>query len=211
MPTPDDKELLSGCLAGNRGSWDLFVERFSRLIHWSIRKTLEDTPHAGSEEILAEIFQTLFEKLLDGREFARLRDAESIRKYLSVAACRLTLDRLKTLARRRKSTFSLDAPLVVGEELSDLDGAEIFKQAPRSSGGEALERETARLVEKALGELSPKERTCVEFHYLDGKTHREIAEILDLPQDTVSSLLRRTKEKLRKDLEASGLGEENDG
>ncbi len=38
-----DSELLSGCITGNKAAWDVFVERYSKLIYWNVRKTLEKT------------------------------------------------------------------------------------------------------------------------------------------------------------------------
>ena len=63
-----------------------------------------------------------------------------------------------------------------------------------------------RLLEAELGRLSPKERTCVEWHYLDGRTHREIGLILGLPLNTVTSIIHRTRQKLGEALGGKGLG-----
>lgn len=58
-------------------------------------------------------------------------------------------------------------------------------------------------VRDAIARLAPEERQIVLLSVLEGYTMREIAELLDLPQGTVSSKLHRTLKKLRRMLEDS--------
>lgn len=53
-------------------------------------------------------------------------------------------------------------------------------------------------VREAMSRLSPEERQIVVLSVLEGYTMREIGELLDLPQGTVSSKLHRTLKKLRR-------------
>ena len=190
MPTElDDQELVAGCLRGDRASWEIFVDRFARLVHWSIRRTLENSSFKARQDLCEDIFQEFFRKLLEREELSRLRDASSVRKFLSVGAANLALDKIKIRSRYERSSE---------EELASVMG---------DSGHEAAEREASFLVQETVEELSAKERACMELHYLEGKSHREIGEILKLPQDTVSTVIRRTREKLKQRLIEKGLDE----
>lgn len=53
----------------------------------------------------------------------------------------------------------------------------------------------------ALGRLAPQERQILILSALQGYTMREIADLLEIPQGTVSSKLHRTLAKLRKMLQ----------
>lgn len=53
----------------------------------------------------------------------------------------------------------------------------------------------------ALGKLEDTERQIITLSVVQGYTTREVAEMLDLPQGTVSSKLYRGLAKMRKDLE----------
>lgn len=64
-------------------------------------------------------------------------------------------------------------------------------------GGEGKRAE----VLEAMNRLTPEEREMVVLSVLHGYTMREIAEIKELPQGTVSSKLHRTLKKLRTMLE----------
>ena len=50
---------------------------------------------------------------------------------------------------------------------------------------------------EALDRLAPQERQILLLSVLQGYTMREIAQLLELPQGTVSSKLHRTLKKLR--------------
>ena len=190
---PDEK-LIAGCLARDKGSWDAFVDRFSRLVWWSIRKTLSGTRYQDREDIFEDIFQDVFERLLERGELEKLRSAESIRKFLSVMACHLALDRVKNVSRLEKKSAAMDA---VPADIAAKDGRD-----PRS---EAMAREADAELALALRGLSAKERACIELRYLEGLPDVRIGAILGLPVDTVSSIVRRSREKLRKILSEKGL------
>ena len=196
MRQPDlgDQELVSGCLSGDAASWQVFVERFSRLVHWSIRKTLAGAAGGFTEELSRELFQEFFERLLEKNELAKLREARSVRKFLSVMACHMTLDKLKSLSRYAKKNSSLESVLANNE-----DAALGFVPADP-----LLQGEFDGFFGSALEELSPKERACLQFHYEEDKTHLEIGGLLGLPESTVSSVLRRTRDKIRKKLSEKG-------
>ncbi len=52
------------------------------------------------------------------------------------------------------------------------------------------------IVQKALGQISPKLREAAVLRYFDGLTYREIAEVLNCPQKTAESRVRLAHEAL---------------
>ena len=146
------------------------------------------------EEFSRDLFQELFERLLEKNELAKLRDAHSVRKFLSVMACHMTLDKMKSLSRHEKKNFSLE-----GAVLNNEDAA--LGYLPEDP---MLQREFDGVFGGALEELSLKERACLQFYYEEGKTHSNIGRLLGMPEDTVSTILRRTRDKLRKKLSEKG-------
>ncbi len=56
----------------------------------------------------------------------------------------------------------------------------------------------ARTVEQMMGLLRADERAAVLLHYRHELTHPEIAETMGLPLGTVKSLIRRSREKLKR-------------
>ena len=61
----------------------------------------------------------------------------------------------------------------------------------------AEERDEARALWEAVGQLPPPQRTVIHLHYGEGYTTGEIAAILRVPAATVRTRLYRGREKLR--------------
>lgn len=60
-------------------------------------------------------------------------------------------------------------------------------------------------IEKALGEIQPKERELIWLAYVEGASHREIAAITGLKETSVRPLLFRIRHKLANILREKGL------
>ncbi|MBI3253081.1 MAG: sigma-70 family RNA polymerase sigma factor [Candidatus Omnitrophica bacterium] len=185
----NDQNLIAACIGGERGAWELFVERFSKLIYWSIRKTLEGTAFNADLDLHGDIFQELFMRLMDKNELAQLREASSLKRFLVVSASYAARDRLKSLTRAEKNRIPLEA-------------------LERVEGRAALPPGMAEALDRALSDLDPRARACVELYYLDRKTFQEIGEVMGIPQNTVSTIVRRAKEKLRARLVSEGFDRE---
>jgi RNA polymerase sigma-70 factor (ECF subfamily) len=92
----------------------------------------------------------------------------------------------RTLARRERRARSV--PLEGAQDLAD-----------RARASEAAERnEVRRALLAALATLSEVRREVVLLHDLEGWTHREIAERMELPEGTVRSHLHLARQALRK-------------
>jgi len=190
----ENAELIQGCLEGRKGSWDIFVERYSRLVYWSIWKTLEHQNVPDKEELCREVFQDFFERVLERARLERLLAAGNLRNYIQSIVCHLVFDRLRQTSRRAR----FESPL----EVLDLEAC----AGSGPDAGEVLaSREVEGVLRSAVEALSTKEKACVELCYVDGRTHREIGLLLNMPQDTVSTILRRAKERLREALKEKGI------
>lgn len=186
-----DDALLKGCQQGRKDCWDAFVERYSKLIYWSLHRTLASSSYSSRTGLIDEIFQEVFAKLLEPGELGRIRDTKAVAKYLIVLSARKALDKMRSLSREERA----------GDPLDFMAGL------PHEPAIEAENDGSGQAVRDTLEELKPKERFCLEMHYLEGKTHREIAGLMGLPQDTVSTLIRRTREKVKVRLTDKGLAE----
>lgn len=121
----------------------------------------------------------------------KLAGAANLTKYLHVTVSNLVSERF-----RRSGTIE---KFEVSEESAEAEAGE--------SSDDTVLSERRAILESVLGTLKPDQRKCLELHYLDGHTHQEVGNILGLSQDTVSSILRRAKEKLRERLRAKGIEE----
>ena len=60
-------------------------------------------------------------------------------------------------------------------------------------------------IAHAMGELPGEERRAIEMAYFDGRTYREVAELLDQPEGTVKSRIRNGMRRLRAVLADAGI------
>ena len=74
------------------------------------------------------------------------------------------------------------------------------RPGPRTKASEA---DKYRVVFEFLDNLSEKFREVLLLHYMDGLTRKQIAELLDIPENTVKSRLRIALQKLRPALPTS--------
>ncbi len=200
-----DRELIQGCLAGDKKAWDLFVGRFSNLIYWSIQKALEKSPLRLKKDVCDDIFQEIFRRILENRELEKLRETGHLRQFLVVMAMHGALDKIRSLRRRESRDVSLEKEFLPKDTGEAVILADILEDSSQGPSARVISDERDLAISEILERLSPKERTCVEWHYMDGKAHQDIAAILGVPVGTVSSIIQRTKEKLQTSFQRKGL------
>lgn len=187
-----DEEIISGCRSGKGPAWQAFIDRFSGLVHWSVWKYIDILPAAEREDFAREIFQDFFTKLIEKRLLDDLKDVVKIRKFIVVSVTRMAQDRL----RRQNRSHAQHRPI---EEYFDLS-APIEEHEP-----DTLEHERLDALASVFEGLSPKEKTLLDFCYGEDMTHGDIAILLGMEQEAVSTVIRRSKEKIKKKMADSGF------
>jgi len=69
----------------------------------------------------------------------------------------------------------------------------------------ALALMTAERVREALDVLPPEQREAIQLAYFDGKTYREVAVLMDIPEGTAKSRLRLALRRIADTLEPEDL------
>ena len=79
---------------------------------------------------------------------------------------------------------------------------EVMEEEPAApfAGDPALLREESDALRRALGRLSADHRTVLSLFAVDGLSHREIGEILGLPEGTIWSRLHAARKRLAAEL-----------
>ena len=135
---------------------------------------------AAAEDVTALAFERAYRRR---RTFDRRRGDE--RAWLFGIARNAALDEL----RRRRRLATLAA------EPEDLDAAAV------EDGGDVALRRTA--VQRALAELSARERELIALKFHAGLSNRELARVLGLSESNAGTQLHRTIQKLRKACDAT--------
>jgi len=99
---------------------------------------------------------------------------------------------LRTVARHkflRAVRRSRRAPTIADLEMAERVWVEAH---PRENGNEFLDA-----LEECLKQLNGRSRTAIDRRYRDGFSRAQIAEEMDMTEDGVKTLLRRTRNSLR--------------
>jgi RNA polymerase sigma-70 factor (ECF subfamily) len=165
-----DGDLLDAWRAGDRGAGDELIERhFDTLYRFFAAKL-----SSGVDDAI----QQTFLRCLEARD--RFRGESSFRTFLFAVARHQLLDTFR--ARGRQPDFD---PSVTS--LADL--------GPSPSAAVAERREQTLLL-RALRSIPLDLQLAIELHFWEGLSGPEIAVVLDIPEGTVRSRLRRAREAI---------------
>jgi RNA polymerase sigma-70 factor (ECF subfamily) len=170
----DDTELIAGARAGDRMAarrlYDRHAPRVYRLIYRSV----------GDEELAREYTQDTFVKVFQRLE--QYRGESAFSTWLHSVAMSMLFTGLRRLRRVRAREFELAAAASVA-----------------SNEGESDPHLRDRL-QAELERLPLRLRMPVVLHDMEGFTHREISEMLDIPEGTSKARLSEARARLREAL-----------
>tara|TARA_B100000315_G_scaffold222025_1_gene225818 strand:- start:1160 stop:1726 length:567 start_codon:yes stop_codon:yes gene_type:complete len=184
----DKIKLINRCLKKDKKAWDLFVQKYSKLIYWAIRKRLAASSFESSQDDIDCIFQEVFLSILDGDKLIQLKDGKAIAGWLAITAFNKTVDFMR---RRIRDRERLIPDMLV---LSSSN----FKQ-------EILYGDLLNVVSDIIDMLPFRKKMIISLNLLKGRTHKEIAGIMNIPVNTVSTTIARAKDKLKKELTKQGI------
>jgi RNA polymerase sigma-70 factor (ECF subfamily) len=133
---------------------------------------------SGRRDVAEEVVQDVLTALW--REPARFDPARgTLRAYLGVQAHRRAVDAVRTDVRRRARE----------------DRYDLFERRTGCSDF-AEDASEAEAIRAAIARLPDAQRAAVELAYWGGRTTREVAVELDIPEGTAKSRLRLAQQKL---------------
>lgn len=191
--TEYDRKLIGSCLEHSPGAWNDFVDRYTGLlIH-----VIHHTAHARSvllrpedvEDLCAEIMLQIVAD--DYGLLRRFRGNASLATYLTVIARRICVRQIV----KRHATGELGHGLVGSSGGSSVE-------IPATAESRVDDADEVRRMMEGLGR---KEADVVRLYHLDGKSYREIAQALNVPENSVGPTLTRAREKLRRLAQARGV------
>lgn len=173
--TCEDDRLVDEALRGQRQASEVLVRRYLGRVYGLALRIMgnrHDAEDATQEAMLRAV-----------RFLGTYRAGGTFDRWVLKVASNTCLDLL-----RKRKTYRVDAQ-------SEAHLAELAEPPPDPS--EVLAGERLAMVEKLLGQLPDQQRAVfVLFHY-EGRSLREVAELMDMPEGTVRSRLHRARGKLR--------------
>jgi len=172
-------DLISGCVNGKKESWDLFFQKFHRLV--------TGIAFHKSHDSMEDAVQTIYLRLIEN-------DYRVLKKFngSSYGAFLLYLKEVcRNVIKEENKKLSQKKSHIVPTEVNTDSIVD-----PKSIGTPENDEEREQLLEKIM-ELKMGFREVMVLK-LNGYKAREIAEILKLPLNTVLTRIKRSIEKLKK-------------
>jgi len=173
---PSDVDLLAAHVAGDRHAFETLLSRhYDHLWHVAKRTsyTTEDAADALQEALLSA-----------HRNAGSFRRDAAVRSWLHTIVVNACLDRIRRNKARPAVSLSADED-----------------DEPRDARDYVSEVELSMVVERALAQLPPDQRTAIVAVDLEGRSTSEAAILLGVPEGTVKSRCARGRKKLAASLE----------
>lgn len=168
-----DASLVGRARKGDAEAYETLVRRYLRTAHAVAFAVLGET--ADAQDTCQDAFITALERLDD------CRDPERFGAWL--------LQIVRNRAHNVRRYHAVRSAVSVEDISLASDGASPARSAER--------KELREQLTQALAQLSPVQREVVLLHDLEGWRHREIAEVLELPEGTVRAHLFHARRFLR--------------
>jgi len=183
--TEIDRTLLKRCVAREPGAWKDFVDRFMGLFTHVIHHTSHARSVRLAQEDVDDLCAEVFVRLLadDFAILRRFQGKSSLATYLTVIARRIVV---REVSQRR-----------FAEAMGHVNASHASLDQANAQANDQQRIEDRELVAQMLEHLSDGEREVVTQFHLDGKSYRDISRDLDIPENSIGSILSRARAKLR--------------
>ena len=180
----DDVQLIRRILSDDDEAFSILVQKYQKSVHALAWRKVNDFHYA--EEITQDTFLQAYKKL------STLKNPNQFSGWLYVIANRLCINWLN---RHKPAMQSLeDTPM---EEIEE-SAYNHFAAEQREAEGTKYRHEIAQ---RLLSKLPESERTVMTLYYLGEMTAKEISKFLGVSVNTITSRLRRARERLQQDQE----------
>jgi RNA polymerase sigma-70 factor (ECF subfamily) len=191
-----DKNIIYSCIRGEAEAWQRFVQRFSGLVAWSIRERLTKSGYAFTNSDVEDIHQETFLSIYHNNKLKQLKDISKITAWVSIIAGNIAINYIKRV-KGRLSEKSVSLFEKIEPDLTVADTLESHSPNAREQVDKKLTSET---LAKIIESLNPKEKIILNLYFTYENTIEEIAQLVNLAQGTVASIITRTKKKIKERL-----------
>ena len=200
------EELIEGCIKRDKRAWDIFVERYSKVVFWAIRDRLRRFGYNFEDADVEDIHQDVFISLWSDNKLTQIKDVSRIAGWLAMVAGNAAIDYFKKMKRQSPpNSSSLYEEIYKSGDSGDKTLEDLLPSRDAGPGQRAHLNDMFELVASAIGSLKPKEKMIVKLNLLHGMKHRDIADALKMPVNTVSTMIARAKEDLKGKLRRKGI------
>ena len=166
-PSEWERTTRDRLIAGEEGALNEIYDQFSSFVYGLALRVIGDA--RAAEDASQDVFVSVWE-----RPDAFDPHRGSLRTWLGTLAHRRAVDHVRREEARRRRAIKDAARPVSTPDVEEM----------------ALALVTAERVRSALDTLPDEQRRAIQLAYFGGKTYRQVAEVLGIPEGTAKSRLR---------------------
>ncbi|MBO1335237.1 RNA polymerase sigma factor [Streptomyces sp. VRA16 Mangrove soil] len=181
-PTASDAELHRRLIYGDETALTEVYDAYGGLVRHVAARVTRTT--GAADDVAQEVFAQLW-----ARPYAFDARRGTLRTWLGMLAHRRAVDWVRSEARHRKAGAADD---------------EVLHAIPAEEPGpdeRVVDRERSLLLHSALAQLPPPQREVVHLAYFAGRTYRQAAQELGIPEGTAKTRLRTALHRLAEALD----------
>ncbi|MCA5006752.1 RNA polymerase sigma factor [Sphingobacterium bovistauri] len=169
-----DTQLCKLLIQGDHKAFASIFNKYKRQLATNLYKLLR------SEEITQDILQETFIALWENRE--KLDDSKPLKSYIFTIAANKT----KNVFRKAATDENYKSLLL-----------EYYQEDYNPILDNIYRKENLQLLDNLLSKLSPQQKTIIQLSKIELRTHKEIASLLGLSEQTVNTHVRDANKKLK--------------
>jgi RNA polymerase sigma-70 factor, ECF subfamily len=184
-----DETLMLRYQGGDVRAFEILLSRHERPVYNFLLRSV------GSKAVAEDLLQDTFLRVIKGA--ASYQRQAKFTTWLYTIARNLCVDRSRRQKHRKAQ--SLDQPLRDDEQSGTL--LDVVPGSDLGAERRAISSELQQTLQKAIASLSDDQREIFLLRQFQEMSFKEIAEIVDIPENTAKSRMRYALEKLRLELE----------
>jgi len=188
----DDRTLVEACINKNLDSWSLLISKYSGLVNIAADCRLKKYGFTLPKEDIEDLRQNVFTAIWQEGKLKNVAHLDNISHWIAMVAGNMAIN----YVRKSSNRDALKAVPIDGK-FKGKDLAGLLPSRPLRAEDDTSEAELGRKIDSAIRRLPCREKLIIKLHLFHGKKYEDIAEILNLPNGTVSSYVKRAKEKLK--------------
>ncbi|MGE5417754.1 MAG: RNA polymerase sigma factor [Acidobacteriota bacterium] len=184
FPAENDISVIRKVVAGEKEQFEQLFAAHREFVYCVAFRICESA--ADAEEVVSETFYKAYKQLKNFRAEA------SFATWLY----RIAVNESRDMLRKRNRVVLWEDPLLdipqIQRDSVDFDET-------------IIKRDEAQKLRQALSKLAVQDRLIITFRYDRGLSYDEIAEILDMPRNTIGTRIFRAKKQLMNYLRKAGV------
>jgi RNA polymerase sigma-70 factor (ECF subfamily) len=181
-----DFDLMKACVPNNEEAFVALYQRYEKRVFRYLMTVINDSTLA--EETLVEVMLAIWKGL------STFQGQSKASTWIFGIAHHKAVDTLRKVTNQQRGQVLLDE--IIDKTKSKENP---FKDAQQQQWGD--------LIKQALTTLSPDHREILHMAFYEDLSYPEIAELLDIPVNTVKTRVYYAKQQLKKGLKCEGVTE----